>query len=207
MGLVAWLLASAGCGWWEPETPTCDEPHLFYANDLSGDVYFGCDPPKGWTETPADDPAYGVAPRPPPKPVVQRPWDPPRPDPQPQEAVASSKDDTGADPMTANGSVVWAGTGQTGDTALPPEEPHLEPRDTGAPAPDDTGAPFEAVGGTGGDAWTGDTGGDPQPRRPRRDDTGAPPADDTGGPPPPPADTGAPPTEAGGAPQGDTGSR
>src|SRR5262249_32870761 len=66
--LVSWVVALAGCGWSFPEQQPCAEPHLFYSASDPSAVYFGCQPPAGWLETPADEASYGSAPRPAPKP-------------------------------------------------------------------------------------------------------------------------------------------
>ncbi len=44
------LLWLASCG--IPDAKPCDDPHLWYAPDSSGDVYWGCEPPAGWLDGP-----------------------------------------------------------------------------------------------------------------------------------------------------------
>jgi hypothetical protein len=41
--LLGWLACASDVG-----RPQCGEPHVFYAPDGSGDVYFGCSPAEGW---------------------------------------------------------------------------------------------------------------------------------------------------------------
>ncbi|MEQ1572148.1 MAG: hypothetical protein ABMA64_41355 [Myxococcota bacterium] len=187
----------AGCGFALPEEPKCDEPHLYYAPAPASDVYFGCEPPLGWLSTPPDEARF----------------DPPAVAEAEVEGVAPSlsvdeaeADDPPADPLSQvehdTASVVWAGTGDTGDTALAEDRPDPGPADTAEPPSDDTGAEPR-------DEDTRDTA---APRDDTAEDTGAPPPEgdtgaepppgDTGAPPPPPVDTGAPPP-----PPVDTGSR
>lgn len=87
------------------------EPHLFYAPDGSGDTYFGCEPPAGWLETPADETLY------------MRPPTLPEP-----AAAARSGEETGLP--------IYLGTAVTGDTGAAPA-----PAPEGAaPDTSDTGA-------------------------------------------------------------------
>jgi hypothetical protein len=58
MWWVWWIACAAPFEWlsdlWSGPDE-CAEPHLYYAPDGSSDVYFGCDPPLGWLETPPDE--------------------------------------------------------------------------------------------------------------------------------------------------------
>ena len=60
MSLFALLQA---CFWLSEKPPRpCPEPHLWYAQDDSGDVYFGCTPPSGWQRTPPDEILFATPP-------------------------------------------------------------------------------------------------------------------------------------------------
>src|SRR5262245_3674317 len=56
-----WFAPLVGCFFSLPEKAECEDPHLWYAPDGSGDTYFGCEPPEGWKETPADESLYAAA--------------------------------------------------------------------------------------------------------------------------------------------------
>lgn len=125
-----WWLWWIGCGtapfeWlsglWSG-SDDCAEPHLYYAPDGSSDVYFGCDPPPGWLETPPDEGEF--APVAPPLPAVEA---------GPDIGVGET------------GLPIHVGTGATGDTADTGRRGELTPspaNDTGLPPVDswDTGA-------------------------------------------------------------------
>jgi hypothetical protein len=55
-----WWFTLGACWFSTPSPPACKDPHLWYAPDSSGDVYFGCDRPEGWLETPPNEGAYAV---------------------------------------------------------------------------------------------------------------------------------------------------
>jgi hypothetical protein len=58
--MTMWWLTLGACWFSSPSPPACKDPHLWYAPDSSGDVYFGCDKPEGWLENPPDEGAYAV---------------------------------------------------------------------------------------------------------------------------------------------------
>jgi hypothetical protein len=150
------VLSLAGCFLLSQPEPQahCDAPHLWYAPDDSGDVYFGCAPPEGWVRTPPDEHEFASLPTAPPPPDTDTgsaPTDGWVPPPPPDTTV--SPPDTSLD----TGWIDTAGTGDTADTAAndtglggPPQAD--DTADTGLPPVDtadtglldtgwDTGAP------------------------------------------------------------------
>ncbi|MEZ4235316.1 MAG: hypothetical protein R3F59_03985 [Myxococcota bacterium] len=145
----------------EPER-ACDAPHLWYAPDTSGDVYFGCVPPDGWVRTPPDEERLAAPPPPAPAPTgdsgAYTPtdgWVPPPPDTAPPTATHDTgwidtadtawgdtglggpdRPDTGAAPAGDTADTGWIDSGDTGvgDTGLPPDG--TAPADTGVAAGD-----------------------------------------------------------------------
>lgn len=192
------LLHLAGCFLLDREPlPACDEPHLWYAPDASGDVYFGCQPPGGWLRSPPDELAFATSTTPGPDPVI-----PTEDTPSDTGGGVTDTDtveppptDTSRPPDTHTGDTGADTAGDTGadDTS---DTGALEPEDTGAPLPEDTSAlpPPEDTGG--GPADTSDTGAPPPQDT---SDTGAaPPPQETGALPEGPQDTAAPPPPPGG---------
>src|SRR5262249_45483167 len=129
LGPVQWLMAVLF------DQHRCDQPHLYYAPDNSGDTYFGCEPPVGWLETPADESTFEAAD---PQPLVSGFVGPILPEPVDKHAE---------DAVLARSQA--GGTGATGDTGA--EEPvqqapahaaHRSARDTASHQHDtaDTGA-------------------------------------------------------------------
>ena len=149
------LLSIAGCFLSLPEKAPCSDPHLWYAPDGSGDTYFGCEPPGGWTEIPPDESVYAASTQtvsPGPEPDVDT--DEPDIDTGEQTVVFPPRDTSPPEP------VVTGDTGGAIDTGLDPEDTALPPEDTGI----DTGAPVDTTDtgldpqGEGEPARTGDTG-------------------------------------------------
>jgi hypothetical protein len=54
--MSVWLAWTLGCSGNTPAGPSCAEPHVYYAPDNSGDLYFGCAPPEGWVLTAPGEP-------------------------------------------------------------------------------------------------------------------------------------------------------
>lgn len=168
------LLSIAGCFFSMPEQVSCTDPHLWYAPDGSGDTYFGCAPPEGWSETPPDESAYAAS--------TQTTTVGPEPDIDTDEPDVDTGEQTVVFPPRDTAPpkpVVTGDTGSPPDTALPdPEDTALPPEDTGL----DTGAAID----------TSDTGAEPiEPGElPPTGDTGLPAARVGDTAPPLPDDTG-----------------
>lgn len=160
------LLTLAGCFLLsQPEaTRPCESPHLWYAPDASGDVYFGCTPPEGWGRTPPDEHLFETPPTPTPPPEVDTGttatdgWVPPPPPDTGGPLPDTAELDTGLFEDTGLGDT---GLGDTGLGGTAPDDTGLPPEDTA-----DTGLPWE------------DTGAFQRPP----EDTGLPPGDTGSGP-------------------------
>lgn len=162
-----WWLSIVACWFSRPAAPSCDEPHLWYAPDSSGDVYFGCDQPPGWLATPPDEESFAIE--------IPAPPEPEEPD--PTTDPFTSADPTGINPPKE-------------DTGLSPEPPpddtSDEPEETGleeGPRGGDTGEIEDRTGDTGElPPETGDTGdtADLPPEETGLEETGLPPAGPTG---------------------------
>lgn len=136
-----WWLSVVACWFSRPSAPSCDEPHLWYAPDTSGDVYFGCDQPAGWLVTPPDETIYTV--------VLSETQT--EPDEESLSWISASEPTEDPNPPTDTAEVPEPRRDATQETGLP-ENPidtadfdtNLDTADTGdwpvdAPRPEDTG--------------------------------------------------------------------